>query len=115
MKKVSTLSLVATVGLFAVLLSLSVFSIWTALLNQQAISTIGTSHAAHDLAQLIQVQDLIVIMTPVLFAIGVLLIGLSFYASRISRRKLDAATQAEIVLLEKAVSTDPLTGLGNQY
>lgn len=116
-KKITIMSLVAAVSLFAVLLSLLGFSIWTALLNEQAISRVEAenAHATHDLAQLIQVQNVIVTMTPVMFAIGVLLIGLSLYASRISRRKIDEATRAEIALLEGMVSTDPLTGLGNHY
>jgi diguanylate cyclase (GGDEF)-like protein len=114
-KKITVMSLVATMSLFMVLLSLSVFSVWTALLNQQAISGVGTSTGAHHLAELLRVQNLIVTMIPLIFAVGVLLVGVSFYASRLSRRRIVEASLAEIALLEKMVSTDPLTGLGNHY
>jgi diguanylate cyclase (GGDEF)-like protein len=70
---------------------------------------------AHNITQLSSVQNMIVMMTPVVFAIGVLLTGVSFYASRTYSRKIDEAAQAEVALLEKVVSTDPLTGLGNHY
>lgn len=114
-KKIAIMNIVATVSLLMVLLSLSVFSVWTALLNQQAISRVGASPGAHNLSELVQVQNMIVTMTPLIFSIGVLLVGVSFYASRLTRRKIVEASKAEIALLEKVVSTDSLTGLGNHY
>ena len=66
------------------------------------------------LAQLAQTQRMTLLMTPVVFAIGLLLIGVSWWILQVYR-KHNEASQAEIVRLEHVVSIDPLTGLGNYY
>jgi diguanylate cyclase (GGDEF)-like protein len=82
-------------------------------LSQQA--KVEQAEATQDLAQLIQLQQTIFITAPIVFAIDLLLLGISMYVMRSYRRKLDEATQAEIARLERMALTDPLTGLGNHY
>ena len=82
-------------------------------LSQQA--KVEQAEATHDLAQLIQLQQTIFITAPIVFAIDLLLFGITMYVMRSYRRKLDETTQAEIARPERMALTDPLTGLGNHY
>ncbi len=82
-------------------------------LSQQA--NVESTEAAHDLAQLTQVQQTIFVTGPILFVIGLLLLAITMYVTRSYRRKLDEASQAEKAHFERVAFTDPLTGLGNHY
>ena len=82
-------------------------------LTQQTISAEAIS--AHNLVQLVQVQQAISVETPILLVIGLLLLGITFFVQRSYRKKLDEATQAEIARYERMAFTDRLTDLGNHY
>jgi len=68
------------------------------------------AEARRALAQLTQEQNMTFLATPVVLAIGLLLMGVFWQ----TYRKTHKADQAEIARLH-AASIDPLTGLGNHY
>lgn len=71
--------------------------------------------ANNDMGRLAQVQHMIFITTPIVFAFGLLFMGVSGWIIRTYRRKLDETVQAEIARLARLALTDPLTGLGNHH
>jgi len=71
--------------------------------------------AADSMKRLAQVQRITFITTPIVFAIGLLFMGISVWITRTYRQRLDEAVQAEMARLERLALTDPLTGLGNHH
>ena len=71
--------------------------------------------AADSVKRLVQVQRMTFTITPLVFAIGLLLMGVSGWITRTYRRKLDEAVQSEMAHLARLALTDPLTGLGNHH
>ncbi len=65
------------------------------------------------LARLVTAQGTAVTITPVVFTIGLLLVGVFWALPRRYQRERDAAREVEVVRLERASRTDPLTALGN--
>jgi diguanylate cyclase (GGDEF)-like protein len=72
------------------------------------------AEARQAFTQLSQMQNMTFTTTPVVFAIGLLLIGVFWWIIR-TYRKTSEANQAEIARLAREASIDPLTGLGNHY
>ncbi len=85
------------------------------LIEQQvdAAATIHRQEAFQRLDALDRLQHTVVVATPIVFALGLLLLGVFAYIMRSYRRRIDEATQAELVRLEHAALTDHLTALGN--
>ncbi len=67
------------------------------------------------MAQLARTQSIILVTTPIAFAIGLLLMTISWRVTVTYRRKIDETTRAELGRLEHLAFTDPLTHLGNHY
>jgi diguanylate cyclase (GGDEF)-like protein len=65
------------------------------------------------LAQFTGIQRTIFTFGPLLLIIGLLLVAVSMWVDRSYQSKLDEATRAELVRLERMALLDPLTGLGN--
>ena len=84
-----------------------------AVLNQQ--TRIEAAEATASLAQLVQVQQTIFMVGPLLLVIGLLLVAVSIWVGRSYQGKLDEATRAELAHFERMALTDPLTELGNHY
>jgi diguanylate cyclase (GGDEF)-like protein len=94
----------------------NVIPVFSLIENELTVQTKREAAAsAHNLAQLTQIQHTIAVGAPIVFFIGLLLSGITYYVQRSYRGKLDTATQTEIVRLEHLISTDSLTGLGNHY
>ena len=72
------------------------------------------AQADQKLNELNQRQHVILIYTPLVFGLGLFLLGLFWFTLRFYQRKLTKMAQDEIALLAQAVLTDNLTGLGNQ-
>jgi diguanylate cyclase (GGDEF)-like protein len=85
------------------------------LIEQQvdAAATIHRLEAFQRLDALDRLQHTVVVATPIVFALGLLLLGVFAYIMRSYRRRIDEATQVELVRLEHAALTDHLTALGN--
>jgi diguanylate cyclase (GGDEF)-like protein len=77
-------------------------------LNQKANEE--QAEAAHDLAQLIELEQTIFVTAPIVFGLGLLLLSITISVQRSYHRKLEEATQAE-----RARFNDSLSGLGNHY
>lgn len=65
------------------------------------------------LATLVTAQGTAVTTTPIVFTIGLLLLGVFWALPRRYQREREAAREVEVVRLERASRTDPLTTLGN--
>jgi len=71
------------------------------------------AEALRRLADLERMQRIVVVATPVVFALGLLLLGLCAYLLSGYKRRIDEATQARLAQLGHAALTDHLTELGN--
>lgn len=67
----------------------------------------------NDLAGVRQKEMRVVVVTPIVFGIGLMLLVLFWTILRRFQREKDVAREADLVRLEHAVRTDPLTTLGN--
>ncbi len=68
-----------------------------------------------DKIQFAHIQDSTFIITPLIFAIGLLMVIISGAISSSYQKKIDQNIQEKIQHLAQLALTDPLTGLGNHY
>ena len=71
--------------------------------------------ATRDQAEFSSIQHLTFVITPLMFAIGLLLTVILGLINKTYRKKIDQGVQEEMQRLEHLAMTDPLTGLGNHY
>ncbi|MEO8970563.1 MAG: GGDEF domain-containing protein [Ktedonobacteraceae bacterium] len=69
--------------------------------------------ATRSLAALESTQQVVIVSTALMFMAGLFLLTVFWKAMRGYQRQLDKATQAELLRMEQAALTDPLTGLPN--
>ena len=83
--------------------------------QMQSRARAAQAQAAHDQIQFAQIQHMTFLITPIMFAIGLIFTLITERITRHYRKKIDQIMQTEMQRLEYLASSDPLTGLGNYH